>query len=97
MIASAVLLENSCELTLSSVRSLQVDQQQYSDEGNDGLITLEEMEKRHILRVLRETKGNRKKTAEVLGINTATVYRKIEKYRMTDNRFSDQAMPKAEG
>lgn len=97
MMASAVLLEDSCELTLSSVRSLRVDQQQYSDKGNDGLITLEEMEKRHILRVLRETKGNRKKTAEVLGINTATVYRKIEKYRMTDSRFSDEAMPKAEG
>ena len=50
------------------------------DEGS-GLMTLEDLEKQHILRVLQETGGNRKKAAVILGINTATVYRKIEKYR----------------
>jgi DNA-binding NtrC family response regulator len=60
------------------------------------MITLEELEKLHILRVLQDTKGSRKKTAEILGINTATIYRKIEKYRISDKRFSDEALLKAE-
>ena len=31
----------------------------------------------------------RKKAATILGINTATVYRKIEKYRISDKVFRD--------
>ncbi len=93
MMASAVLLESSRVLTLSSIRSLEPDRF-LSNKGN-GLMTLEDLEKQHILRALQETGGNRKKTAMILGINTATVYRKIEKYRMTDKRFSDDALPKA--
>jgi DNA-binding protein Fis len=43
--------------------------------------------------VLQETGGNRKKAAVILGINTATVYRKIEKYRVSDKRFRDDEPP----
>ncbi len=96
MMASAVLQESSQMLTLSSVQNLLADNQVLTDKGN-GLITLEELEKQHILRVLQETGGNRKNAALILGINTATVYRKIEKYRISDKRFRDDALPKTEG
>ncbi len=96
MMASAVLLENTRELTLASVQNMRPDQRRYDDNGYDKMITLEELEKLHILRVLQDTKGSRKKTAEILGINTATIYRKIEKYRISDKRFSDEALLKAE-
>jgi two-component system NtrC family response regulator len=46
------------------------------------LLTLEELEKRHIERVLEITGGNRPKAAEILGINVSTVYRKLEKYNI---------------
>lgn len=95
MMASAVLLEKTRELTLSSVRSLQADQHFVPDRGS-GLVTLEDLEKQHILRVLQETGGNRKKAAIILGINTATVYRKIEKYRISDMLFKNNE-PSEEG
>jgi DNA-binding NtrC family response regulator len=92
MMASAVLLEKSQVLTLSSVRSLHAGPHVLPGTCSE-LMTLEDMEKEHILRVLKETGGNRKKAAVILGINTATVYRKIEKYRISDNRFRDDEMP----
>ena len=83
MMASAVLLEKSRVLVLSSVRGLHADSHFLSG-GGTGLMKLEDLEKQHILRVLQETGGDRKKAAAILGINTATVYRKIEKYRIAD-------------
>ena len=83
MMASAVLLEKSRVLVLSSVRGLHADSHFLSG-GGTGLMKLEDLEKQHILRVLQETGGDRKKAAAILGINTATVYRKIQKYRIAD-------------
>ncbi len=42
--------------------------------------TLEEMEKEHILRVLREADGNQSRASQVLGIDRKTLYHKIKKY-----------------
>jgi transcriptional regulator with PAS, ATPase and Fis domain len=44
---------------------------------------LDELEKRHIKRVLEVTGGNRPKAAKILGVNVSTVYRKIEKYNIS--------------
>jgi two-component system response regulator PilR (NtrC family) len=38
------------------------------------------MEREHILNVLRETDGQRKKAAEILGIDPKTLYRKLSIY-----------------
>jgi two-component system response regulator AtoC len=43
------------------------------------LLSLKEIEKRYILQVLEETKGNKKKASEILGIDRATLYRILEK------------------
>lgn len=83
MMASAALLEKSRTLTTSSVLSLNTSVADTPGNAQE-LMTLEEIEKQHILRVLQETGGNRIKAARILGINTATVYRKIEKYRISD-------------
>jgi DNA-binding NtrC family response regulator len=44
--------------------------------------SLEELEKQHIGRILRETKGHRGQTASLLGIDRKTLYQKIKKYRL---------------
>jgi len=43
------------------------------------LLPLKAIEKGYVLRVLEETKGNKKKAAEILGIDRTTLYRIIEK------------------
>ena len=41
--------------------------------------SLDEMEKEHIIKVLRETRGNKKKAAEILGIERRTLYNKAKR------------------
>jgi len=43
-------------------------------------LSLAEMEKHHILRVLKYVKGNRAKASELLGIGRKTLYRKVKEY-----------------
>jgi two-component system response regulator AtoC len=48
--------------------------------GESNRSSLEEMEKEHILRVLRETNYNKSKASTLLGIDRATLYRKAQRY-----------------
>jgi DNA-binding NtrC family response regulator len=43
-------------------------------------LTLEELEKRHLLRVLEHTGWQKRKASSILGINTSTLYRKLQRY-----------------
>ncbi|MCD6185652.1 MAG: sigma-54-dependent Fis family transcriptional regulator [Deltaproteobacteria bacterium] len=79
IIAGAVLLEKSDALTLSSVGSLGSDVKPLK-QINNKILTLAELEKKHIGHVLNITSGNRTEAARILGVNITTVYRKIEKY-----------------
>jgi transcriptional regulator with PAS, ATPase and Fis domain len=52
-----------------------------SSNGNgDGLQTLEAMERSHIERALKETKGHRGQAAKILGISERNLYRKLREY-----------------
>ena len=51
-----------------------------ASEGDDASLTLEEVEKRHLIRVLKETKGNKVKAAKILGIDRRTLYRMAERF-----------------
>jgi DNA-binding NtrC family response regulator len=83
MISSAVLLENGNELQPSSVGNLAPAAMCCAKNDDDAMLSLEELEKQHISKVLSATGGNRNKAAKILGINTATIYRKIEKYGLS--------------
>jgi len=52
------------------------------DDPVDGLLmmTLEEVQREHIQRVLRAQRGNIKATAQILGISRTTLYKKIRDY-----------------
>ncbi len=52
--------------------------------------SLEEMEKKHILKILNQTKGNIAQAAEILGISRLTLYNKIEKYRFHRDDLNKQ-------
>jgi transcriptional regulator with PAS, ATPase and Fis domain len=89
IIAAAVLQEKSKILTLASTINL-LPYEGPERRKHVELLTLENLEKLHILKVLDVTGGNRPKAAKILGVNISTVYRKIEKYnldRQNDNEF----------
>ena len=48
-------------------------------------MTMEEIERAVIQAALRETRGNRRKAAEMLGIGERTLYRKIKEYKMPED------------
>jgi DNA-binding NtrC family response regulator len=52
-------------------------------------MTMEEIERAVIQSALRETRGNRRKAAEMLGIGERTLYRKIKEYKMPEEEFAD--------
>jgi len=84
IIAAAVLLEPGGVLQLASAPILQNLPERRENRRRDDLISLAELEKGHITRVLRAVGGNRTQAARILGVNATTVYRKIEKYRISD-------------
>ncbi len=45
------------------------------------LVTLDEMERRYILRVIRQVGGSKKVAAQVLGLDRSTLYRKLERWK----------------
>ncbi len=51
-------------------------------------MTMAEIEKAAILAALRETRGNRRKAAEILDIGERTMYRKLKEYEVPD-RFGE--------
>ena len=83
-------IERAVALTSSSVlaaddfdfapRASSLSHQPVVEKTNADQKSLEEMEKEHILKVLREVDYNKSKASEVLGIDRATLYRKAQKY-----------------
>jgi DNA-binding NtrC family response regulator len=78
------VLERACILTETS--ELLPGHLPYEIQRQDRTIadnlSLANVEKDHIQKVLAFTKGNKTKTAEYLGIGLTTLYRKIEEYHI---------------
>jgi DNA-binding NtrC family response regulator len=86
MIAAAVLLEKGKRLSLDAARTL-LPYEGPERRKHVELVTLEELERRHIERVLEATGGNRPRAARILGINVSTIYRKLEKLNLAEKTF----------
>ncbi|MSR74345.1 MAG: sigma-54-dependent Fis family transcriptional regulator [Planctomycetes bacterium] len=56
--------------------------QELSEPRASRLMSLDDLEKQHILYVLKTVQGNRQRGAEVLGIDRKTLYRKLLRYGM---------------
>jgi transcriptional regulator with PAS, ATPase and Fis domain len=87
-------LENAMERAVALARGSRVDLEDLPEEirqafpkpiANQGMVkSLSEVEKEYILAVLKLNDGNRTRTAEQLRIGTATLYRKLKKYRLDE-------------
>lgn len=82
VIERAVILEEVNELSVASLP----EGLRYKNKSSSHLImdrtqvTLEELEKEYLIKVLKDTSWQKKKASQVLGINASTLYRKIQRY-----------------
>jgi len=54
-----------------------------ADASADGIVSLTEMERRHIARVLEAEKGNVDRASRVLGISRSSLYQKTKAYGLS--------------
>ena len=73
----AVLVEESDTITVESLPPLDTD---VVGAASEARWTLDELEERYIRRVLRDTRSNYSRAAEILGINRKTLLEKRRKY-----------------
>jgi two-component system response regulator HydG len=62
------------------IRSYQADRLVFSADDPAEVVTLDELERRYILRVLALVGGNKSRAADILGVDRRTLYRRIERY-----------------
>jgi two-component system, NtrC family, response regulator AtoC len=61
-------------------------------DASSELLSLEELEKQHIQAVLRATEGNKKRAAQILGINRRSLYRMAKRYGLDfDHAHADDS------
>jgi two-component system response regulator AtoC len=86
-------LKNMLEraITFNDTGIIQADELEFGEQEDDGIVasaaavsemgtgSLDAMEKEHIIKVLKETGGNKKKAAEILGIERRTLYNKAKR------------------
>ena len=58
-------------------------------------MTLEELEREHLRRVLNEVKGDKVKASQTLGIHLSTLYRKVQRYRLENEGLENPASKSA--
>ena len=86
VIESAVMVSDGEYITISD---LPMNLQRYAtgrreEIGTRAIRNIEEGERSVIQEALRQTNGNKAKAAEALGISTRTLYRKLEKFAISD-------------
>ena len=70
------------EIPVESVAKQPATATPASNEQNDEIISLEEMERRHILHALSVCEGNRTEVCKRLGISRATLWRKLKELKI---------------
>jgi DNA-binding NtrC family response regulator len=84
----ALILEESTEIQVESLP----DKVRARETGTPHLITdraqvtLEELEKEYLMKVLEDTNWQKKRASAILGINASTLYRKIQRYGLDVGR-----------
>ncbi|MCX6149617.1 MAG: sigma-54 dependent transcriptional regulator [Ignavibacteriales bacterium] len=84
IINSAIIVEPTAELRKKSLPNYFLENNGSYGDFDDGIIpiTLEEIEKKHIYKVMEFTNNNKTKAAEILGISRVNLIAKIKKYQL---------------
>jgi DNA-binding NtrC family response regulator len=63
---------------------------------DEGVVTLDELERGHIMKVLARLNGNKSRTAELIGLDRRTLYRKLDAYQRADANAAASSAPAIE-
>ncbi len=81
VVGNACMMMDGNLIDIGDLPARLLGQQDESLAGNDFFLSLEELQRRHILRVLESVGGNKARAAEVLGIGRATIYQMLTRIR----------------
>jgi two-component system response regulator HydG len=71
------------------VRSYKRSHVLVASDDPEELVTMDEVERRYVLRVLEATRGNKRAAAKILGFDRRTLYRKLERYGVSVGEGDD--------
>jgi len=88
VIERAVILEDTNTITVQSLPERPRDHEDSSQNliTARAEVTLEELEREYLIKVLDDTNWQKKKASSILGINASTLYRKIQRYGLDKDR-----------
>jgi len=91
VIERAVILEDSNDIQVESLpeklRSREPNPERLITDRAQ--VTLEELEKEYLIKVLEDTNWQKKRASSILGINASTLYRKIQRYGLESGRAKE--------
>ncbi len=95
VIASAVITETTSKLSAENrtLKNLMSAPEESSPSDTGEIYSMEEMEKRHIISVLRRSNGNKAKASRLLGISRPTLDRKIAKFAIRLDQMKAEDNP----
>jgi DNA-binding NtrC family response regulator len=82
VIERATILEETAQITVESLPE-KIRQREISTNSlitERAQVTLDELEREYLIKVLTDTNWQKKKASQILGINASTLYRKIQRY-----------------
>lgn len=82
VVERAVVIEEGKKITLSSLPTNIRKMSESKEKTPTAIKSLTELEKDHIIEVLKSTNWNRSKSARILGIDRKTLYEKIKRYEI---------------
>lgn len=84
----AAILCDGSELNLSHLPAELAEPSMRMEDADEAPLSLDELERRHIARVLKLTAGNKNAAARLLNIHRDTLYRKIRRYNLLSDEES---------
>jgi two-component system, NtrC family, response regulator HydG len=73
------------------IRAYRPDRFVLSADQTEEVMTIDELERRYIMRVIKLVDGNKSRASQLLGLDRRTLYRKLDRYRASEQR---QQQPK---
>jgi two-component system response regulator HydG len=96
-IERAVALARFDHLTLEDlpekVRAYRADHFVIAANEVDEILSIDEIEQRYMMRVLKQVNGNKARAAQLLGLDRRTLYRKLERYEANNRAAPEQTAP----